>query len=34
MSLVVEILVMLHGNAYCWYIRVSRPPLGLLYGCP
>jgi hypothetical protein len=31
---VVGILVMFHGNAYCWCIRVSRPLLGLLYGCP
>jgi hypothetical protein len=31
---VVGILVILLGNAYCWCIRVSRPILGLLYGCP
>jgi hypothetical protein len=34
MSLVVGILVMLPGNAYSWCIRVSSPPLGLLYGYP
>jgi hypothetical protein len=33
-SLVVGILVILPGNAYSWCIRVSSPPLGLLYGCP
>jgi hypothetical protein len=31
---VVGILVIFPGNAYCWCIRVNRPPLGLLYGCP
>jgi hypothetical protein len=34
MLAVVGILVIFPRNAYCWYIRVSRPPLGLLYGCP
>jgi hypothetical protein len=33
-SLVVGILVILPGNAYSWYIRVSSLPLGLLYGWP
>jgi hypothetical protein len=33
-SSMVGILEILLENAYCWYIRVSRPPLGLLYGCP
>jgi hypothetical protein len=33
-SLVVGILVILPRNAYSWCIRVSSPPLGLLYGCP
>jgi hypothetical protein len=33
-SLVVGILVIFPRNAYFWYIRVSRPPLGLLYSCP
>jgi hypothetical protein len=33
-SSVVGILVILPGNAYSWCIRVSSPPLGLLYGCP
>jgi hypothetical protein len=31
---VVGILVIFPGNAYCWCIKVSKPPLGLLYGCP
>jgi hypothetical protein len=31
---VVGILVILPGNAYCWCIKVSNPPLGLLYGYP
>jgi hypothetical protein len=33
-SLVVGILVILPGNAYSWCIRISSPPLRLLYGCP
>jgi hypothetical protein len=33
-SSVVGILVILPGNAYSWCIRVSNPPLGLLYGWP
>jgi hypothetical protein len=34
MSSVVGILLILPRNAYSWCIRVSSPPLGLLYGCP
>jgi hypothetical protein len=34
MSSVVGILVIFLGNVYSWCIRVSNPPLGLLYGCP
>jgi hypothetical protein len=34
MLVVVGILVTFPGNAYCWCIRISRLPLGLLYGCP
>jgi hypothetical protein len=29
MFVVVGILLMFPGNAYCWYIRISRP----LWGC-
>ena len=32
MFVVVGILLMFPGNAYCWCNRISRPPLGLLYG--
>ena len=28
------ILVPFPGNAQCWCIKVDKPPLGLLYGCP
>jgi hypothetical protein len=32
-SSVAGILVILHGNAYSWCIRIINPSLGLLYGC-
>ena len=34
MLVVVGILVKFRGNMYYWCIRVRRPILGLLYGCP
>jgi hypothetical protein len=33
-SLVVGILVIFPRNAYSRCIRINKPPLGLLYGCP
>jgi hypothetical protein len=34
MFVVVGILVIFPGNAYCWWISISRPPLGFVYGWP
>jgi hypothetical protein len=34
MFVVVGIFVIFPGNACCWWISISRPPLGFVYGWP